>query len=481
MIRVSAVPVAFFLVFTFTAELGAQPQRYELGRRLRVFEELCEKTPGEEARKRTVASLNQAVTAFFTFRFGEAGRAIDQARFALDDENKPTPSRRWAESLAIFPAKRLVDTETQELSLEVKAFYDVAKPADAEFVLRLMLSVEGKEAATQSLPITELPMKYQLSVKGTKEGDHSLRYEVLHKKDKLSDGAMQISFVSKLSDRVARLKKIETTDNETATERSTLQTTLRLIDKLAEGKAEETDYPIARLLREAELVGESIQAMKPYYTKNRSGEYWLSLAVRSDPKATERVFPMRVLAPAKWNDKSPPPLVVALHGAGGSENLFFDGYGNGKIVRLCQERGWMLVAPRVGFNLPLADVLDELHKRWPFDKKCVFIIGHSMGAAQALQAVGADPRRYAGVVALGGSGTVKATEDLKKVPFFIGVGSQDFALSGARGLRDRLAKAGVEKVTFREFVNIEHLGIVQQSLAEVFVFFDKISKAREAR
>lgn len=113
MVRVSAVPVAFLLVFTFTAELGAQSQRYELGRCLRVFEDLWEKTPGEEARKRTEGSLNQAVTAFFTFRFGEAGRAIDQARFALDDVNKPTPTQHWAESLAIFPATRLVDAEKQ--------------------------------------------------------------------------------------------------------------------------------------------------------------------------------------------------------------------------------------------------------------------------------------------------------------------------------------------------------------------------------
>jgi len=461
-------------MFAFTAGLGAQPQRYELGRRLRVFEGLWEKNPGEETRKRTVAPLNQAVIAFFTFRFGDAGSAIDQARFALDDANKPTPPRRWAESLAIFPATRLVDIKTQELSLEVKAFYDVPKPADAEFLLRVMLSVDGKETVSQSLPITALPMKYQLSVKGTKEGDHSLRYEVLNKKDKLSDGAMQISFVSKLTDRVARLKKIEATDTETATERSTLQATLRLIDKWSEGKTEETDYPVARLLREAELVGESIQARKLFYTRERPGEYWLSLAVRSDPKSVDRIIPMRVLAPTKRNDKSPPPLVVALHGAGGSENLFFNAYGNGKIVQLCQERGWMLVAPRVGFTLPLADILDELHKRWPYDQKCVLIVGHSMGAAQAIQAVGAEPKRYAGVAALGGSGTVKASNDLKKIPFFIGVGSQDFALSGARGLRDRLAKAGVEKLTFRELANIEHLGIVQQSLAEVFVFFDKI-------
>ena len=45
----------------------------------------------------------------------------------------------------------------------------------------------------------------------------------------------------------------------------------------------------------------------------------------------------------------PLPLVIALHGAGGSENMFFDAYGNGKIVDLCRKRGWLLVAPRLSF------------------------------------------------------------------------------------------------------------------------------------
>jgi pimeloyl-ACP methyl ester carboxylesterase len=468
-------------MLAFTAELGAQPERYELGRRLRVFEALWEKTPGEDARKRTVAPLNQAVISFFTFRFGAAGNAIDQARFALDDATKPTPADRWAQSLAIFPAKRLVDTETQELALELKAFYEAPKPADTEFTLRLTQVVNGKDAPAQSMPITELPMTCRFSLKGMKEGDHWLRYEILQKNDSLAKGVMQISVVNKLADCVARLKKIKGDGPELATERATLLATLRLVDKLMQGKTEETDYPVARLLREAEFVGESIRERKPFYDQKRTGEYWLSLAVRPDSKSSGPLFPLRVLIPDKWNEQSPPPLVVALHGAGGSENMFFDGYGNGKIVRLCRERGWMLVAPRVGFNLPMADVLDELHKRWPFDQQCVFIVGHSMGAAQALQAVSVEPKRYAGVVALGGSGTVKATEDLKNVPFFIGVGSQDFALSGARGLRDRLGKAGVARVTFRELANVEHLGVVQQALPESFVFFDEIVKTRRGK
>jgi predicted esterase len=478
MVRVCGIPAAFICLVAFTSAITAQAQRYELGRRLRSFESAWESVPGADARKRTVTPLNHAVTAFFTFRLGEAGRAIDRARFALDDSLMPTSAQLWAESLAIFPATRLVDIEMHEIALDLNAFYDVPKPAEAEFLLRVSLKVAGKETSSQSLPIKELPLRCQISVKNTTEGDHCLHYEILQKKEKLAHGDLQVSFVSKLAERVESLKKIEAGGAETATERATLLATLRLVGKFMEGKTEETDYPITRLLREAELMGKSIKAREPFFKKDRSGEYWLSLSLRKDPESAERVFPLRVLTPAKWNDKVPTPLVVALHGAGGSENLFFDGYGNGKIARLCKERGWMLVAPRVSFNLSssLGEVLDELHKRWPFHRNRVFIVGHSMGAAQALHAVSIEPRRYAAVIALGGSGTFKTTEELKKVPFYVGVGNQDFALSGARGLRDRLVKAGVEKVTYRELANIEHLGIVQQTLAEAFENLDAIAK-----
>ena len=40
------------------------------------------------------------------------------------------------------------------------------------------------------------------------------------------------------------------------------------------------------------------------------------------------------------------PVVVALHGAGGSENLFFEGYGAGHIVTECRKRGCRPIVER---------------------------------------------------------------------------------------------------------------------------------------
>lgn len=155
--------------------------------------------------------------------------------------------------------------------------------------------------------------------------------------------------------------------------------------------------------------------------------------------------------------------------------MFFESYGHGAIVDLCKERGWLLVAPRSGFfgNTPIHELIDDLAKIYPIDPKRVMLVGHSMGAAQAVAASQAAPSRFAAVAALGGGGAVRAVADLDKVPFFVGVGSDDFARDGAKKLAESLNRAKVANVDFREYTHVEHLAIVQVALPDVFRFFDQ--------
>lgn len=53
---------------------------------------------------------------------------------------------------------------------------------------------------------------------------------------------------------------------------------------------------------------------------------------------------------------------------------------------------------------------------------------------------------------------------LKKLRFFVGVGTKDFARDSASGLHRSLEAAGAAS-TFREYPEVEHLAIVQLALA----------------
>jgi len=286
--------------------------------------------------------------------------------------------------------------------------------------------------------------------------------------------AQTISFAEKLADRLAALKKAAADlPAKPAVERETLRGRIELLEALADRATHEANFAAFRALTEAESVLKAIRAGKTYYGERKPGQLWLRLPV--GPKGTV----VRLLAPEAVREGKPLPLVVALHGAGGGENLFFEGYGRGEIVRQCQQRGWLLVAPRTEgftFNGPIPDIIEEINRLYPVDRKRVFLVGHSMGAMQAVSAAQQTPERFAAVAALAGGGAVKKSDGIKGLPFFVAVGSKDFMAGMVRNLKDSLAKAGAERVVFREYPDVEHIVIVRQALPEVFAFFDKALK-----
>ncbi|MEY4915708.1 MAG: hypothetical protein RJA02_1977, partial [Armatimonadota bacterium] len=173
------------------------------------------------------------------------------------------------------------------------------------------------------------------------------------------------------------------------------------------------------------------------------------------------------------DSKGKQPLVIALHGAGGSENMFFDTYGAGKITALCAKRGWHLVSPRVSGRFP-AQLLESLSKVWNIDSSRVFIVGHSMGAAAASSGVDSGAIQPAAVALLGGGGAVTSPARWKDLPLMIGVGELDFGKMMASRTRPAAERAG-SRLTYKEYAGVEHLSIVQCALDDVFTWLDKVS------
>lgn len=452
---------------------AAQAERYELGLRLRAFEAAWDANAGLDGRKRALDPLQRAVSAFFTAQFGQAGSYLDQARHALVSAEPVSAGVKWAEGLAFQPEFRLADLTETELPFTVTVFYkaDVKPPTDAQ--LRLYLSRDGKSiGAPYSTALGDLPFRGKMPLANLTEGDVVLRVAIEVGGKVVATTDHGLSLVADLRPRLARLQKtVESWPREPATtDVETVRGLLRLLDTLAQRRTLETNYPAARLLAELERAVAEIAAGRTFYGNKQAGQFWLTLA------AGQATVPVRLMAPESVKQGKPLPLVLALHGAGGSENLFFDGYGRGAVVGLCQQRGWLLVAPRltaVGRQPTFPEIIEAVASLYPVDRQRVFLVGHSLGAQLALVAAEQQPQAYAGLAALGGGRAVRQAERLKDLPIFIGIGNADFALRGARALAETLKKAGSTRLNYREYDDLEHLVIVQHALPDVFKFFDQ--------
>jgi predicted peptidase len=321
--------------------------------------------------------------------------------------------------------------------------------------------------------IAELPQTCRLPLTGIGPGDHMLTIETLVAGKRLATRRIMVSCAKDLASRLGKLKNIADKIEANATiEQATLRHLLKITTDLASGSVVETDIPAARMFREAEEVAGAIPESKQHYVSNRSGQFWLRIPTG---KSLETV---RVFIPEGLDQAKRFSLVFALHGAGGSENLFFDRYGDGITMKLCKERGWIMVAPRAGGPLGfggtpnVVGILDELAKRYPIDTKRVYLIGHSMGAGHAVAIAQQSPERFAGVAALGGGGALRKPDSVKSLPFFVGVGTNDFAVGSARGLANALKKASAVRTELKEYENVEHMMIVREAALDVFRFWE---------
>jgi predicted esterase len=455
-------------------DLSGGELRYELGRRVRTMEADWERHDDPEARRAASRALARAVQRYFGLRLDLAAREITAADNALTG-TEPDAALRWAQALAVRVRDRLIDPTAPALEATVAPFYDTPEPAPAGARARLTLAArDGREIATAEAPLGTLPARIAVPLAGPPEGDLTLVATVLAGDRELTRVPVTVSVVARLAARLdaAQGALDAPRPDDDPTQAASARGLLALLRGLAGGAPTEADVPASRRLAALEALVAARAKGDSALGPRAAGDQWLSLGLPGG-----RAVPTRVFVPEGLRADAPRPLVLALHGAGGSENLFFDGYGAGAVVREAARRGWIVAAPRsAGFGAaPIAAIVEELSRLYPVDPRRVFLVGHSMGAMQAVAAAGASPSRFAGVAALGGGGTVRKSDELAALPVFVGIGSADFARRGALRLRDDLAAAGAKAVTFREYPDIEHLAIVQVALGDVFAFFDALA------
>ncbi len=421
---------------------GKLDARYKMGRRVRRMELLLEAKLADTAMLRRVsAALQPAVMQFFSGNFQGVFRNVDAGYLSLVNA---APDGPLARLLALdVSCPKLLDVNEHQVVAKLDVAYG-AKLSKGEVRCRWKGMSEWQDATA------ELMLPHQKST-AKMPTPQRLTLELVCGAARL-DIDVDVLRVANLKTTVSRWMTV--TERDAQSSRALARA--RALSLLA-GKALEND-PDLRMLWE---IADS-QNDEPL---GRRGDY-LGLIGPSGQKV-----PCRLLRGDDAAKKQ--PLVIALHGAGGSENMFFDTYGAGKIMSLCAKRGWHLVSPRVSGRFP-AQILDSLSKHWNIDSSRVFIVGHSMGAAAASSGVDSGAIQPAAVALLGGGGAVTAASRWKDLPVMIAVGELDFGKTMASRTRPAAERAG-SRLTYKEYAGVEHLSIVQCALDDVFTWLDKVS------
>jgi len=102
----------------------------------------------------------------------------------------------------------------------------------------------------------------------------------------------------------------------------------------------------------------------------------------------------------------PRPVIVALHGAGGDERMFFTAYGAGRLREIADRVGAVVVTPnttQLGLRAErFPELLDALEARTAIDRARVYVVGHSMGAGVTARLASLHPTLIRAVACIAG-------------------------------------------------------------------------------
>ncbi|MBL9118347.1 MAG: hypothetical protein JNL80_00355 [Phycisphaerae bacterium] len=218
----------------------------------------------------------------------------------------------------------------------------------------------------------------------------------------------------------AELDALEKSGAGRERDRATLASRLKLLTSTpSNSRSSQFLADPAQLVRElAEELAAVGRGDSPW--QGRRGDFWRTIrAVAAD-------VPCRVYVPESLTKESRPALLIALHGAGGDESMFMDGYGGGQLKGLAAKYGFVVVAPATtSFALTpvvFESIVEEMTFCAGIDPDRVFLLGHSMGAGAAGSITELRPGRVAAVAMLAGMG---GTPDTSWPPTMIVAGGLD--------------------------------------------------------
>jgi poly(3-hydroxybutyrate) depolymerase len=338
--------------------------------------------------------------------------------------------------------------------------------------------------------LRESPFPFELDLHDVADGVYQLSVEVMDQTAPLGTSTLVIALRKGLDEVVARLDA----DAKRAPEslRAEILFPVDRMRNVNRGRLELRTFDPEKDLAAAEAVAAAVKSGKDPFA-GRTGDikrhYLLETAAE--------IIPYRTYVPTTYTGAKAFPLILALHGLGGTEDAFFDNYDR-KLPPLAESHGYIVAAPlgyRVdgsygwGLGTPPADpnarrmqdfseqdvmqVLQRVRKQYKIDDNRIFLMGHSMGGIGTWKVAPKYPDIWAAIAPISGSGAPATLEKIRNVPEIIVHGDADptVNVSGSRTMVAKLKEMGTE-FKYIEVPGGLHSDVVAPNVAAIVEFFD---------
>jgi poly(3-hydroxybutyrate) depolymerase len=421
--------------------------------------------------------------------------------------------RPWTDALdytnsVVLRTDRVVADSTKPYTVRVEQLYQPAIALDRALTAHAMLRKRPAPPSPGTTPqpgdlikdlgtfdgvardLREAPFAIDLDVHDAADGGYQLAIEILNDATPLGTATLNIALRRGLDETIARLEN----DAKKAPVdlRAEILFPVDRVRNVNRGKLELRTFDPDKDFAAAEAVAAAVKSRKDPFAQ-RTGDFKRHYTL----DAAGEIIPYRLYVPTTYTGTKPFPLIVALHGLGGTEDSFFDGYEK-RLPPLAEQHGYIVAAPlgyRVdgsygwGLGNPPADpvarrtqdlseqdvmqVLLHVRQQYKIDESRIYLLGHSMGAIGTWKIAPKYSEIWAAIAPISGSGAPATLERIRQVPEIIVHGDNDptVPVTGSRTMVAKMKELGIEH-RYIEVPGGLHGDVVAPNLAAVVEFFD---------
>lgn len=439
---------------------------------LRVEAAFDDKSISDSRLREVNRTFDKATFSFFLGNMSEAVRALFDLDVSLQTKGLGTEEERMAATLRVrmFPLLYSLDTHKEEPQCQVTPYFPSKEKQKKAYHYKLLIrKSDGSIRADRpfmfngdmSPIIIELkdlsfsPDRYSLEIVTTSQCVFFCGYWNVTKTHPDQNRKNNLELLPSAPSRLDQALAIFKARNRLFDDQRRVYNSAHFLTNLHQLK-NQLDAEVKSLIK-----GED-----PYCQKR--GDYWRIL------KTPKKEVPLRIYAPAPSAYEAPLPVVIALHGTGGDENMFSYGYGAGRIKTLAEKHRFLVAAPQTyammrdpGLFEPM---IQSLKAHYKIDQKRIFVLGHSLGAGAASAFASKYPNKIRAACFLAGGGVFSLKKKTPPVLMIAAELDPIFPAARARGFAKQAEKAGLP-LELRVKKNYGHTLMVGPCLEEAVEWF----------